>query len=82
MLFAPDIGMVGYLINTRVGAWTYNLLHLLAIGIGLYVVGYFFNNAFVELAGIMIIGHIALDRLLGYGLKHEDSFKHTHLGTI
>ena len=26
--------------------------------------------------------HIAVDRLLGYGLKFTDSFAHTHLGEI
>jgi hypothetical protein len=26
--------------------------------------------------------HIGVDRALGYGLKFEDGFQHTHLGTI
>ena len=26
--------------------------------------------------------HIAVDRLLGYGLKFADRFSHTHLGEI
>jgi hypothetical protein len=82
LFLVPDIGMVGYLFSSRVGAWTYNALHTLAVGISMYLVGYFFSNGFVELAGIIIIGHIGLDRLLGYGLKHADSFKHTHLGML
>lgn len=27
LLFAPDIGMIGYIINPKVGAFTYNLIH-------------------------------------------------------
>ncbi|MDA1193538.1 MAG: DUF4260 family protein, partial [Candidatus Poribacteria bacterium] len=29
--------------------------------------------------GAILIGHSAFDRLLGYGLKYPDAFKHTHL---
>ncbi len=25
--FAPDLSMLGYLANPRIGAWTYNLIH-------------------------------------------------------
>jgi hypothetical protein len=27
-------------------------------------------------------GHSSLDRVFGYGLKHEDAFQNTHLGRI
>ncbi|MGB4849957.1 MAG: DUF4260 family protein, partial [Saprospiraceae bacterium] len=27
LFFSPDLGMIGYLINTKIGAVTYNLLH-------------------------------------------------------
>ena len=27
-------------------------------------------------------GHSSFDRVLGYGLKHEDAFQNTHLGRI
>jgi hypothetical protein len=33
-------------------------------------------------AGLIWAGHIAMDRALGYGLKHPDGFQHTHLGRI
>lgn len=34
-----------------------------------------------QLALILAV-HIALDRTLGYGLKHESGFRDTHLGRI
>jgi hypothetical protein len=36
----------------------------------------------MQLAGLIMFGHSAFDRLLGYGLKFKDSFNHTHLGHI
>lgn len=82
LLLTPDISMAGYVYNTRVGAWIYNLLHHLATGIGAYTAGYFLSNHLLALAGVIVIGHIGIDRLLGYGLKYKDSFKHTHLGKL
>jgi len=32
--------------------------------------------------GVFISVFTALDRVLGYGMKYPDAFKHTHLGTI
>jgi hypothetical protein len=29
-----------------------------------------------------MFSHAAFDRMLGYGLKYEQGFRHTHLGTI
>jgi hypothetical protein len=80
LILAPDIGMVGYAINTKVGAFTYNLFHHKGIGLVLLGLGWYFNLAWLELSGIIIFGHASLDRIFGYGLKLPDHFKHTHLG--
>jgi len=80
--FAPDIGMLGYLVNTKVGAATYNLTHHKAIGIAFMFLGASLLANDLYFAGIIIIGHSSFDRILGYGLKHTDNFKHTHLGWI
>ena len=29
-----------------------------------------------------LIYNIGMDRILGYGLKYDDNFKHTHLGDL
>lgn len=79
---SPDLGFIGYAINTRVGQWTYNLLHHKGIAISLYVAGLYFNQTELQFAGVVMFGHSAFDRMLGYGLKYADDFKHTHLGWI
>ena len=39
LLFAPDIGMLGYLAGPRAGAWLYNFIHHRALAVCLYVLG-------------------------------------------
>ena len=82
LFFAPDLGMLGYLINNRVGAFTYNVLHHKGIAIVLYLAGIFFLDQYLQLTGVFLFSHAAFDRLLGYGLKYENGFKFTHLGMI
>ncbi|RAI89404.1 DUF4260 domain-containing protein [Algoriphagus yeomjeoni] len=82
LLLLPDIGMIGYLFSPKIGAITYNLFHhrLIAVCAGLY--GLAFESKYLMLAGIILFAHISFDRLMGYGLKYNDSFDHTHLGMI
>jgi hypothetical protein len=87
-LFAPDLSMIGYLANPRFGAWTlrhaqddaYNLIHPK----GLYVLGTLLSIPWLMFAPLraILLGHSSFDRVLGYGLKHEDAFQNTHLGRI
>jgi hypothetical protein len=81
-ILLPDLSMVGYLVNTRTGAWLYNLFHHKLVAIIILVLGYWFNVSALTLAGIILFGHSAMDRIFGYGLKLPDDFKHTHLGWI
>jgi hypothetical protein len=81
-LLAPDLSMIGYAINAKVGAIAYNLAHHQAVAIALFGLGFYFNIPSLAFAGIVLFGHSALDRMLGYGLKYPDNFKHTHLGWI
>lgn len=82
LLLTPDIGMLGYLFGSRTGAFTYNLFHHQGIAIATGLLGYWLSIPELQLAGLILFGHSALDRALGYGLKHSDSFQHTHLGWI
>ena len=82
LLFTPDVSMLGYLISPKVGAFTYNFVHVKALGIGLYILGAILVYPPLQLAGLILFGHTSLDRVLGYGMKYPDAFKHTHLGTI
>lgn len=82
MLIGPDVGMIGYLINSKLGAATYNIFHHRGIAIIIFIVGFTTFNLSLQLIGIVIFGHSSLDRVFGYGLKYSDRFKHTHLDTI
>lgn len=82
LLLTPDIGMLGYLINPKIGAVLYNIFHHKAIAIIVMALGYFYLGETVLLVGIVLFSHAAFDRIMGYGLKFQDSFSNTHLGTI
>jgi hypothetical protein len=80
LLLAPDIAMLGYLRDTRVGAWSYNAFHTY-VG-PLLTAALSFSIHWLLPIAVIWAAHIAMDRSLGYGLKHEDAFAHTHLGMI
>lgn len=76
----PDISMLGYLVNTKTGASSYNLFHHKAVAITIAAAGFFMHWPVVLFAGILLFAHSAFDRSMGFGLKYTDGFKHTHLG--
>jgi hypothetical protein len=79
LFLVPDVSMLGYLANTRIGAVAYNAVHTY-IG-PLALAGYSFAAAHHELLSLSLvwIAHIGFDRMLGYGLKYPTQFKDTHL---
>lgn len=79
LFFAPDLGMLGYIINTRIGAIAYNLFHHKGLAVSLSLIGYFLHIDVLVAIGLVLLSHASFDRLLGYGLKYNDHFKHTHL---
>ncbi|MEX2596084.1 MAG: DUF4260 domain-containing protein [Salibacteraceae bacterium] len=82
LLLLPDIGILGYALDAKIGAWVYNVFHHRGIAISMLAIGYLYDLRWIELLGIIFFAHIAMDRIFGYGLKHEDGFHHTHLGWI
>ena len=82
LILTPDLSMVGYLASPQVGAVTYNFIHHKALGISIFMIGLILASQPLQLAGLILFGHSSMDRVLGYGLKHSDSFQHTHLGMI
>jgi hypothetical protein len=80
IVLVPDFLAVGYLGGTRMGARFYNVAHatpLPAIMVGL---GWWRGMPVTLAIGLIWLAHIGVDRLLGYGLKYNDNFQHTHLG--
>jgi hypothetical protein len=82
IFFSPDISMLGYLVNTKIGAFSYNLFHHKGIAIVLAFAGYYLQNDLLTAIGILLFAHASFDRIWGYGLKYADSFKNTHLGSL
>jgi hypothetical protein len=82
LILTPDFFMSGYFLNKKVGAVTYNLGHtytaplLLLLALRLTGQGVYAWLPYIWLA------HIGMDRLLGYGLKYDTSFKDTHLQRV
>lgn len=79
---APDVGFIGYAVNARIGAITYNLLHHKGVALALYMTGLLADIPALQFVGLVMFGHSSFDRMLGYGLKYSDSFHNTHLGRI
>lgn len=82
LILVPDVSMIGYVINNRIGAVVYNVAHHKAVAVVVYTAGALLHNPILMLAGIILFSHASMDRIFGYGLKYPDSFKHTHLGWI
>lgn len=82
LFLAPDISMLGYTINNKVGAFCYNLFHHFGVAVAVYLIGTALSLPYLQMAGAILFSHSAFDRILGYGLKYPDSFQNTHLGKI
>jgi hypothetical protein len=82
LLFAPDLLMVGYARSTRAGAALYNLAHSYPAPALVGAAALAGSAPRWEAVALVWFAHIGMDRALGYGLKYDDSFTHTHLGRI
>ncbi|MCK7554103.1 DUF4260 domain-containing protein [Chitinophaga sedimenti] len=82
LFLAPDISMFGYLLGNRVGGIIYNLFHHQLLAVAVWGFGLCLYQPAVQLAGLVLLGHSSLDRLMGYGLKLPEGFNFTHLGVI
>jgi hypothetical protein len=82
LFLTPDLFMLGYLVNARIGAATYNLAHTLTLPLALLFFSYLQHWHLAPAIALIWTAHIAFDRLLGYGLKYPTHFKDTHLQHI
>jgi hypothetical protein len=82
LFLAPDLSMIGYAVNNKLGAALYNFFHHKGVALLCMVIGYYFRNDWWILTGAILFGHSSFDRLLGYGLKLDEGFSFTHLGRI
>ena len=82
LILLPDVSLIGYIINNKIGAVCYNIVHHKGIALAIYIFGCYSHNEILQLAGIILFAHSSMDRIMGYGLKYFDGFKFTHLGII
>ena len=80
LFLSPDISFLGYAIGKKTGAVVYNIFHHRGLAIALTAIGFFLKNDSLLFIGMLLFSHSSFDRVLGYGLKYGDDFKHTHLG--
>lgn len=79
LFFVPDMFMLGYLRNARIGAHVYNLGHSYVTPAAVFVGANALSSQLWAGIALIWIAHIAFDRLLGYGLKFASGFHDTHL---
>lgn len=82
LFLVPDLSMLGYLLNPRVGAIGYDAGHSYLGPAALAAVGVVAGLPAVLPFACIWIAHIGFDRMLGYGLKYGTGFGHTHLGPV
>lgn len=81
-LLLPDLGMVGFLVNTAAGAVVYNAVHTETPPILILCTGYARRDPRIAGVALVWLAHIGMDRMLGFGLKYGTGFGHTHLGLL
>ena len=73
LFFVPDVSLLGYLVNQKLGANIYNVVHHKALAILFYLLGSFTQVAMLQLAGVVMFGHSSFDRALGFELQQSIS---------
>jgi Domain of unknown function (DUF4260) len=82
LFFAPDLSFAGYVAGPRVGALTYNSVHIYGFGPVVMAAGTLIGEPLLTALGLLWLAHSGFDRMLGYGLKLPEGFRETHLGRI
>jgi len=82
LFLAPDLFMLGYLANKKVGALIYNLGHTYTSPVLMFSILWFCGQISDFWLPLIWVAHIGWDRLIGYGLKYETAFKDTHLQRV
>ncbi|MDO8269447.1 MAG: DUF4260 domain-containing protein [Candidatus Levybacteria bacterium] len=79
LILLPDISMIGYFKNKKIGSITYNIVHNFFTAFLIITFGFVMNQILIQQLGIIMLAHVGMDRVFGYGLKYPDSFKKTHI---
>lgn len=82
LLLAPDLGMIGYFANPRLGSYTYNAVHFYGMPVILAALALAGQWPLGVQLALIWFAHIGMDRVLGFGLKYPTNFKDTHLQRV
>lgn len=82
LFFAPDLALLGYAANAKLGAALYNATHSYTGPLLLLAAALALSEPTATAVAIVWTAHIGFDRALGYGLKYAAGFRFTHLGTV
>jgi hypothetical protein len=79
LILSPDLFMLGYLVNARIGSAAYNFVHTTTLPLLAVALAFTFQQQQLLPYALIWLSHIGMDRMLGYGLKYPTQFKDTHL---
>lgn len=82
LFLAPDLSFAGYLAGPRIGSYVYNAVHTAVGPLVLGAAGVVADERLAVAVALVWLGHIGLDRAIGYGLKYPTAFKDTHLERV
>lgn len=84
LFLVPDLSLLGYLIedNGRLAAMLYNVVHCYAVPLAVGLVAWKLHSVLCERIAVIWIAHIALDRLVGFGLKYAQAPRPTHMQAV
>ncbi len=82
LFLAPDLTMLGYVMNRKVGALVYNAGHTYLAPATIAIAGFACGWSICYSLALIWAAHVGFDRALGYGLKYGSAFGDTHLGRI
>ena len=74
--------MLGYMAGSFWGARIYNSIHAYTTPATLAICALVLHADTLLPFALIWANHIAVDNLLGYGLKYPSGFKDTHLGRL
>jgi len=81
-LLTPDLPMLLYPLNPRLGSIAYNLVHTIIFPLTLAIFSVFNDSNLGLQIALIWIAHIGMDRAFGYGFKYAGEFKQTHFSRI
>jgi Domain of unknown function (DUF4260) len=84
LFLVPDVSLLGYLAegNGRFAAMFYNAFHCYAVPLGVALIAWRLHWVVTERIAVIGVAHIALDRLIGFGLKYAQAANPTHMQSV